>query len=134
MSVVRKGTKHDGQKPKLALIPKEAIWGMGDALTFGANKYGQHNFRNGLEYTALVSAAMRHLTAWVDGENIDSESGLSHLDHALASLAMLKYMEVNKPEMDDRYKPEIKVVDESFLKELEDKIYDAAKLAQERGR
>lgn len=107
MSVERKGTKHDQGKPDISLIPKDALWGAASALTFGAKKYGKHNFRNGIEYTALASAAMRHLTAWIENENKDSESGLSHLDHAIASLCMLKFMEVHRPEMDDRYKKEV---------------------------
>lgn len=106
MSIERKGSKHDSGKPNIALIPKDAIWGMAAALTFGAKKYGKHNFRKGIEFLSLAAAAQRHLTAWCDGENVDQESGLSHLDHALASLAMLKFMELNRLEMDDRYKDE----------------------------
>jgi len=101
---VSKGTKFDEGKPRLSLVPKEAYWGMAQALTFGAKKYSAHNFKNGLEYHRLADAALRHLTSYMDGEDNDPESGLSHLDHALATLAMLKYMSVNKPEMDDRYK------------------------------
>lgn len=102
------GIKHDNGKPRISLIPREALEGAAKALTFGANKYNAHNFKKGIEYSRLVDAVMRHLIAWVDGEDNDLESGLSHLDHALASLSMLKYMEVNKTEMDDRYKKEAK--------------------------
>jgi hypothetical protein len=102
------GIKHDNGKPRISLIPREALEGAAKALTFGANKYNAHNFKKGIEYSRLVDAVMRHLIAWVDGEDNDLESGLSHLDHALASLSMLKYMEVNKTEMDDRYKKETK--------------------------
>jgi hypothetical protein len=102
------GIKHDNGKPRISLIPREALEGAAKALTFGANKYNAHNFKKGIEYSRLVDAVMRHLIAWIDGEDNDLESGLSHLDHALASLSMLKYMEVNKTEMDDRYKKETK--------------------------
>lgn len=98
-----KGVKHDQGKPDLSLIPTDALWGMAAALTYGANKYQRHNFRNGISYSRLVAATMRHLSAWNEGENTDLESKLDHIDHALASLGMLKYMIVNKPEMDDRY-------------------------------
>lgn len=104
--VLNTGMKHDGGKPQLSLIPKEALWGMGNAFTYGAKKYAAHNFKQGINYSRLADAALRHLTAYMDGENIDEESGNPHLDHALASLAMLKYMDVNKPEFDDRYKNE----------------------------
>lgn len=97
------GVKNDSGKPSISLIPKDAIWGMAQALTFGAKKYGRHNFRNGIAFSRLADAAERHLTAWMEGEIVDSESGLSHLDHALASLAMLKFMDVNRQDMDDRW-------------------------------
>ncbi len=97
------GTKNDAGKPRISLIPKDAIWGIARGLSYGEKKYGTHNFRNGIEYSRLADACLRHLTAWLECENIDSESGNSHLDHALASLAMLKFMEVHRPEMDDRW-------------------------------
>jgi len=100
------GKKNDQDKPAMALIPKDALIGLGNALGYGAKKYGQHNFRNGIAYTRLVSACMRHLSAFVEGEDLDIESGNPHLDHALASLAMLKFMTVHRQEMDDRWKPE----------------------------
>ncbi len=98
------GTKKDNGKPRISLIPKEATWGCAAALTFGASKYGQYNFMAGLKYSRLMDAALRHITQYQSGENTDPESGLSHLDHAMASLAMLKFMEARRPDMDDRYK------------------------------
>jgi len=100
------GTKNDNGKPSVTLIPHEAIMGMAKALSYGANKYGRHNFRAGIEYSRLADACMRHLLAYMDGEDIDIESGNNHVFHALASLAMLAYMDANRPDMDDRYKGE----------------------------
>lgn len=100
----KKGTKNDTGKPSLTLIPKEAFWGMAQAFTYGAGKYGRHNYREGIDYSRLADACMRHLSAYMDGETVDEESGNNHLFHALASLAMLTYMDANKPEHDDRYK------------------------------
>jgi Domain of unknown function (DUF5664) len=109
------GVKLDSNKPDLSLIPTDAIWGTAAALSYGANKYARHNFRKGIAYSRLVAAAMRHLTAWNEGEELDSESGLSHLDHAMATLAMLKFMSVNKTEMDDRFKVEKKSLTQKAL-------------------
>lgn len=102
--MAKRGVKNDSGKPSISLVPKEALWGMAKALTYGANKYGKYNFRGGIEYTRLADACYRHLSAFIDGEDIDEESGNSHLDHAMASLAMLSVMVLNNPEMDDRYK------------------------------
>lgn len=98
------GTKHDSGKPSISLIPKEALWGMATAFTFGCKKYGAHNFKQGITYSRLADACYRHLSAFMDGEDIDADSGNSHLYHALASLAMLTFMHERRPKMDDRYK------------------------------
>lgn len=96
------GIKLDSEKPDLSLIPKEALDGIATALGYGAKKYNRNNYKKGLEYTRLVAAAMRHISAFNAGADLDSESGLSHVDHALATLSMLKWMIENKKEMDDR--------------------------------
>lgn len=103
------GTKHDSGKPKVSLIPTEAILEMATALTYGASKYGTDNFKAGISYRRLLDAAMRHLLAFSAGEDIDAESGNTHVSHALASLAMLVYTIKNNPGFDDRYKKEGKV-------------------------
>jgi hypothetical protein len=103
------GIKQDFGKPKISLIPSEAIIEMAKAFTYGASKYSEHNFKLGIKYSRLLDAAMRHLLAFNSGEDIDFESKNNHLGHALASIAMLTYMTYNKKDMDDRYKqPEIK--------------------------
>ncbi len=96
------GTKHDGGKPDYTLIPKEAKDAMARAFAYGAAKYGRGNYKGGIEYLRLVAACERHLTAWVSGEDIDPESGNNHIDHALASLAMLAYHVTNNPALDNR--------------------------------
>lgn len=98
-----KGIKNDSGKPSVEYIPREALEGAGRAFGFGAQKYAPHNFKLGLAYSRLAGAIMRHLAAFMDNESKDPESGLSHLDHLLSSASMLKYMEVNRPDMDDRF-------------------------------
>jgi hypothetical protein len=83
------GTKHDGGKPDLSLCPRVALEAMAKALMFGEQKYGRYQYLMGFESHRLIAAALRHLTAWQDGEDIDADSGNSHLAHALASIAML---------------------------------------------
>lgn len=97
-----KGTKFDQNKPPISWIPAEALIGCALALKYGGQKYGRDNYKQGIEYTRLADACLRHLVAYLNNENTDPESGLSHLDHLLASASMLKYMSINKPEMDDR--------------------------------
>lgn len=96
------GIKHDKNKPKLHLIPKESLEMMAQALEYGCKKYGKRNYEKGIEYTRLVDAALRHLYQWIHKKDCDEESGLNHIGHALSNLAMLAYMIENRPDMDDR--------------------------------
>lgn len=100
------GTKHDSGKPMLALCPPAAIELMGQAMTYGASKYGQFNYLGGISSIRLLSAALRHIFAYLKGEDLDPESGISHIGHALACLGMLGEMTRLKPELDDRFKGE----------------------------
>lgn len=59
------------------------------AMMYGQQKYSRDNFRKGFENTRLTSAALRHIFAYLDREDLDAESGVSHLGHAMAALAML---------------------------------------------
>ena len=84
-----KGTKHDSGKPDLSLIPLSALVEEAKGFQLGEAKYGRYNFTKGLESHRLVAAALRHILAWQEGEDLDPESGASHLGHARCCLAML---------------------------------------------
>lgn len=85
----RSATKHDEVKPEHHLVPTSYIEAAARALSYGVRKYGRDNHRLGFKYSRLFNAAERHLRAWWEGEDEDPESGLSHLDHLAACLAML---------------------------------------------
>jgi hypothetical protein len=74
-------------------------------LKFGADKYAEHNWRKGFAWSRPLAAAMRHLTAFNDGEDKDPESGLSHLAHAACCIMFLLEFEKTHKELDDRYRP-----------------------------
>lgn len=96
--------KFDGDKPQMELVPPSAMTAMGKVLGYGASKYARHNYLKGMAWTRLVGAALRHLFSWLRGEELDPESKLPHLYHALASIAMLiETIELGKG-LDDRYK------------------------------
>lgn len=107
------GKKFDEGKPELGLVPKSLIWAVGAILTFGAKKYGAHNWRKGLAWSRAYNATLRHLTAWWDGEDKDVESGKSHLHHAACELAFLIEYEEKGVGHDDRYIPESNVEHDS---------------------
>jgi hypothetical protein len=96
------GVKHDNQKIPLDYNPPEFQKGAARAFAFGAGKYGRWNWTGGISTSRLYGALLRHLLAWFWEGTPDAESGLSHLDHAAASLAMLMDTLVRHPELDDR--------------------------------
>ncbi len=76
------------------------------ALLDGALKYGRSNFRAiGVRASIYYDAARRHLNAWFEGEDTDPDSGLPHLSHALACLAILVDAEAAGKLNDDRMAP-----------------------------
>lgn len=93
--------KKDSGKPQLSLIPREALEEMARGFEYGAKKYARYNFEKGFEWSRPLDAALRHLSAMAAGELIDSESGNTHLAHALCSLAMLAHSVKHYPENDN---------------------------------
>jgi hypothetical protein len=100
---MKKGKKFDHGKPSTTLIPTKAILGMADVLNMGAEKYGRLNWTSGIVYSRIVDAAQRHILAFQGGEDLDPESGKSHLFHAMVNLSFLVYFQEHNPELDDRW-------------------------------
>lgn len=76
-------------------------------LEYGEVKYAAHDWRKGFKYRRIGSALLRHIMGFLEGEDIDPESGLSHLSHAAACLMILDWSKRTKPELDDRFKPPV---------------------------
>lgn len=94
-----------GQKPeRFDLIPYDALAKIAEIYHYGTHKYSDWNWRKGYDWSLSFGAAMRHLGAFWEGEDIDPESGLPHIAHAgFHIMALLTFMEEH-PELDDRYK------------------------------
>lgn len=81
---------HGAAKPQLWLNPPSALRAMARAMENGAEKYGPYNWReNEVRAEVYISAALRHIAAYQDGERADPDSGAHPLAHAMASLAIL---------------------------------------------
>lgn len=109
VSEVVVGIKHDQGKNRLDLLDMYAIQQLGLVLTFGANKYSAWNWSKGIAYSRLIGAALRHLSSFMLGDDIDEESGLPHLAHCMCCVMMLLAMTKRHPELDDRDKDYINV-------------------------
>jgi hypothetical protein len=84
------GLKYDTGKLKYHLIPPEAIKAIAEILTYGAEKYHENSWQGLDDFdNRYYDALMRHIEAWRQGENIDSESGKLHLAHAATNAVFL---------------------------------------------
>lgn len=96
--------KFDDSKNPLDLLPTEALEQVGLVLQHGAKKYAAHNWRKGMRWSRLIAALLRHIFAFMRGEDNDPESGLSHMAHAGCCVLFLLNYQVTKEGEDDRYK------------------------------
>ena len=84
------GRKFDGNKLRYDLIPPHAQKAMVEVLTFGAQKYAPDNWQLVPDAKRRYFAALeRHVWAWKEGEQLDPESGIHHLAHAMCCLMFL---------------------------------------------
>jgi Domain of unknown function (DUF5664) len=105
------GWKADDGKVRLDLIPPEAIFALGEILSFGARKYEARNWEKGLSWGRVFAACMRHLWCWCGKTptaksflftDVDEETQRSHLWHALCCVVFLLVYEERGIGEDDR--------------------------------
>lgn len=94
--------KYDRDKLRFDLLPAGPLMEIARVFTYGAGKYCDRNWEKGMDWGRLFAATQRHLWAFWAGEDIDPESGISHLAHAgFGVLALLEFTKTH-PELDDR--------------------------------
>lgn len=104
-----RGSRFNTGKLRMDLIDPLAMQGLAAVLTKGAEKYTANNWRDGLPYTETVASLLRHTFAFLRGEDIDPETGESHVDHMQCNTMFLSNMTKTRPDMDDRWKPPVPV-------------------------
>jgi hypothetical protein len=86
-----------------ATVPVTVLWEVGVGMLEGAFKYGRHNYRvAGVRASVYVDAAKGHIDQWWEGEDIDKDSGLSHITKAICSLVVLRDAMIQNMLNDDR--------------------------------
>ena len=103
--------RHNEGKLRMDLIDPSTVKALAEILTIGAEKYDEHNWKKGDNWSVPYASLMRHLMAFWGGENLDPESSKNHLKHALANISFLLYYYENYPELDNRYKVNIEKTD-----------------------
>ena len=95
--------KFDHGKLRHDLVPPEVVNALASVLTFGATKYGERGWQRGMDWSRVYGAAQRHLLAFWGGDDIDPESGMPHLWHAMTNIAFLVSYQALSLGRDDRW-------------------------------
>lgn len=98
-----KAVKHDQDKPRTDLLPPLALLEVAEVFGYGAKKYASYNYMLGMNYSRLIGAALRHLFAFIAGEDTDIETSKSHLAHCVCCILMLMENVRLHKDRDDRY-------------------------------
>ena len=90
-------------KPSTHFIPRPVLYEVGNVLFSGARKYGAFNWRvAGVRASVYQDAAGRHIDAWQEGQDLDPESRIHHLSHAIAGLMIIRDAMICDKFVDDR--------------------------------
>jgi hypothetical protein len=91
------------KKVSISKFPVSALIHGAHAMMNGASRYGPFNWRaKDVIASIYVDAAFRHLAAWFEREETAEDSGVHHLGHALASIAIILDAQENGNLIDDR--------------------------------
>jgi hypothetical protein len=92
------------KKLPFSVLPWRVLTNVALAMLEGALKYGRQNYRAaGVRASVYFDAVVaRHLTQWWEGEDIDADSGLSHIDKAIAGLMVMRDSMLQGNFVDDR--------------------------------
>lgn len=91
------------KKFTLSTVSAPVLAEVGLGMLEGAMKYGRHNYRViGVRGSIYYDATLRHLMSWWEGENVDPDSGLSHVTKAICSLVVLRDAMIQGMFTDDR--------------------------------
>jgi hypothetical protein len=106
------------KKVPFSTVSAPVVAEIGLAMLEGSRKYGRHNYRAiGVRASVYYDACLRHICSWWEGEDVDPDSGLSHITKALACLVVLRDAMLLDKVVDDR-PPKVK---EGWVQELNKK-------------
>jgi hypothetical protein len=99
-----KAMRFNTGKPKLSFLLSAgaAMKGLAHVFEYGAQKYARNNWMKGLPLTEVTDSLLRHLTAFIEGEENCPESGLPHVNHVLWNAFILAQLYLTRPDLDDR--------------------------------
>lgn len=96
------GGEKGRKNARFDLLPWAELAEVAEHYSKGAEKYADHNWRKGYDWSLSFSAMQRHLGQFWDGEEIDEETGSHHLAAAAFHALALLHFKDNHRELDDR--------------------------------
>jgi hypothetical protein len=88
--------------PILSVVPQTVLMEVAIGLAEGAFKYERHNYRvSGIRASTYIDT-FRHMASWWEGEDLDPETGLSHITKMICSLIVLRDAQIQNNFVDDR--------------------------------
>ena len=115
--------KNDNGKLQWSLMPFEQLEDTVRVLMKGAEKYSRDNWKKGDDVNRYKDALMRHVTAYIKGEERDPEDNLPHLAHAICNCLFLQYFDSKVVITNTKgWIPveEVKENEEAYLQTIED--------------
>jgi hypothetical protein len=94
--------RYNQGKLSWSMVDFDSLEGLVRVLEYGAKKYSKDNWKKGMPVTQVSESLMRHLFAFLKGEDIDPESGCRHISHVMCNTMFLEYILREKPHYDDR--------------------------------
>lgn len=102
--ITKKALRFNEGKLRWGLVDFDSLEPLVKVLEFGSQKYDDHNWKKGLPITGVCESLLRHVYAFMKGEDNDPESGLSHIGHIQCNAMFLAYyMRYLKESTDDRF-------------------------------
>lgn len=87
----QKAMRFNEGKLQWSLVHFKSLWPLVKVLMFGAKKYSPHNWKKPMDRKEILESSMRHLTAMMDGEENDPESGLPHEGHIQCNMMFYNF-------------------------------------------
>lgn len=96
--ILKAAIKADQGKTDWCILPIKPSEEIIKVFSFGEQKYARGNYQEGggLKYSRVINSLLRHIHAFMQGEDKDPESGLHHLAHAGCNIYMLLSYELNQ--------------------------------------
>jgi hypothetical protein len=102
MKKTKTGIKYDIGKLDYSLVPPDAMDEFVAVLTYGKKKYAARNWEKGMDWGRNIAAAERHISAWKARQDLDPESAINHLAHAICDLNFVLAYQLRGVGKDDR--------------------------------